>query len=250
MRNLFYILIISSFTIFYSCNKDEDKGISTVNLDFEFDYSEESFEANTVYDYSLGYKLKFERFRLYIANVQFVDSDGNTQDGPEIIYVDEFSTDNRVSFEIPGGDYSKIKFAIGVPQNLNGTDNPGFDAALFSADHPLSLDNGMYWTWNTGYRFNLIDGRVNTDPNIDESFETLLSIHTGKDYSYRLTTLNHSFNAPKDAKVDVTLRFDVSAFLENPDDVIDLAIDNQTHGENAELSNRVADNGIKSVEVE
>jgi len=246
-RILIYIIPLAILMGFLACNKEEDKGISTVNLNFDFVYGSENFEANKVYNYSLGYAVKFEKLQVYISKVRLTDKEGTVIEGPEILFVDAFSTSNGISFEIPGGDYSKIEFSIGVPPNLNGTDNPDFDAALYNSKHALSLTNGMYWTWNSGYRFILMDGRMNSDPMVDDIFETLVSIHTGKDYSFRTVNLGSQFNAPKDQTVGITLTFDVADFLDNEDDVIDLAVDNQTHGENAALANRVSDNAMKAV---
>ena len=107
----------------------------------------------------------------------------------------------------------------------------------------------MYWTWNSGYRFILMDGRVNTTPAEDGDFETLLSIHTGKDYSFRTKEQPYSFTMTKDAMVNMKMRFDVEGFLNNPDDVIDIKVDNQSHGTNEDLANRVSDNAIKSAEI-
>jgi hypothetical protein len=44
------------------------------------------------------------------------------------------------------------------------------------------------------------------------------------------------------------LTFDVHGFLASPDDVIDIAVDNQSHGTNEALANRVSDNVIISIE--
>ena len=260
MKQLIYLISIAVILAFSGCVKDNSdsgsggviiaKDSSTVNLDFDFVYGEQDFNLNQVYDYSFGYELKFDKLNLYVSHISLVKNDGTVIEGSEIVFVNaDTSAHNWVSFRIPVGDYSKIRFSIGVPPNLNGTDNPDFDAALYNADHPLSLNNGLYWTWNAGYRFILIDGRVNSNPMADNEFETLLSIHTGKDYSFRETEIAQQFKVEKEDTIGLDLRFDVSLFLENPDDVIDLLIDNQSHGENAPLANRVSDNAIKSAQV-
>jgi hypothetical protein len=259
MKQLFYILPLAILMVFTSCDKNEDgdpiipDGVidsSTVSLNFDFVYGDENFEENKVYDYSLGYHVKFEKLRLYVSNVRLISKEGEVVNGPEIIFVNAFADSNVVTFKVPVGDYDSVAFSIGVPPELNGTDNPDFDAALYDTDHPLSLTNGMYWTWNSGYRFILMDGRMNRNPMEDGIFETLVSLHTGKDYSFRSTKINQEFNVTKDQTVNLKLRFDVSGFIDNPNDVIDLVVDNQTHGENAPLANRVSDNAIISVKFE
>lgn len=259
MKNrLLSTLFLAILIAFSACNKEaenekgnEEQTIDStiVKIGFAFVYGDEDFELNKVFNYDSGYDLKFELINLYVANMRLINDKGNAIDGPEITFVKADSSNNEVSVKVPVGNYESIEFAIGVPPNLNGTDNPDFDAALYDPDHPLSLTNAMYWTWNAGYRFIRMDGRLNQTPMEDDEFETLISIHTGKDYSFRSTSLAHQFNAVKDQPVELILTFDVAGFLDNPDDMIDLTVDNQTHGENAYLANRVSDNAIKSVEI-
>jgi len=249
MKKIFLLSLLSIFLLYSSCKKEEVKGNSTLTIDVNFTYGDEAFTINQIYDYDpLGYNLKIEKLMLYISEMKLVDSDGESFDFADILYVDASDGVTSFSTTIPEGSYTRLDFAIGVPQSMNGTQNPDFDAALYSPNHALSLNNGMYWTWNTGYRFVLIDGRCNTDPMIDEEFETLLSIHTGKDYCFRNTSRNLNFTAIKDGIGKITLTFDVHGFLASPDDVIDIAIDNQSHGTNEGLANRVSDNVILSIE--
>lgn len=247
MKKLFLIMPMAFLIVFFSCSKD--KGNSNIQLDFDFEYANQVFEINKVYPYILEYEVKFESMKLYVSNIRLIESDGTVAEGPKIVFVDASAENNKVSFEIPEGNYSSIEFSIGVPESLNGTDNPDFDASLYDQDSPLSLSNGMYWTWNSGYRFILMDGRTNTDPMVDDVFETLLSIHTGKTYSFRSNELSLNVNAGKDQTVPLNLLFNVETFLSNPDDVIDIAVDNQSHGTNENLANRLSDNAIKSVEI-
>ncbi|RLD26189.1 MAG: hypothetical protein DRI54_03340 [Bacteroidetes bacterium] len=256
MNKLIYIISIFVAFTFLACNKyggvgTNGKDFSWVEINFDLAYGDQDFEINKVYDY-LDYQVKFEKMLLYVSNLYVVNEDGKIIHGKEIYLIDASADHNRLAFVVPPGVYSKIGFYIGVPIELNGTDsvlNPDFDASLYSPNHPLSLSNGMYWTWNSGYRFILMDGRTNTDPMVDDVFETLLSIHTGKDYSFRGTEASIDLAAPikKGGKLNFT--FDIESFLNHPDDVIDIAIDNQSHGTNASLANRLSDNAIKSVEI-
>jgi hypothetical protein len=250
MKKVFLFLLLLGFVSYSSCKKEEVKGDSTLHLNFDFNYGSEEFIINHVYDYPLDYSLKIEKLLLYIAEVKLIDSDGKSHDVSSIIYVDSDASDNGITVIIPEGNYKSMTFSLGVPQSMNGTDNPDFDAALYDPNHPLSLSNGMYWTWNSGYRFVLMDGRINTTPQADDEFETLLSIHTGKDYSYRTRTLNLNYNAVKDNAASIVMQFDVAEFLAGENDVIDIAIDNQSHGTNENLANRLSDNAIKAVSIQ
>lgn len=250
MRNYIAFGFIFFALFLLSCDKEqvEEIGESKLNMDVKFIFGEEAFNINQVYAYyPLDYDLKIENLKLYLAEMSLVDVDDVRHPLSEILFVNAAETTNTFTFTIPALQYKSIEYSIGVPSNLNGTDNPDFDAALYDPYHPLSLSNGMYWTWNTGYRFVLIDGRCNTNPDIDDEFETLVSIHTGKDYCYRSKSVPFELNAVNGAADEFTLYVDVHGFFSTIDDTIDLAIDNQSHGTNEPLANRVSDNVKLSV---
>jgi len=253
MRSYVVVSILFIFLLLLGCNKDNDDqvGISTLNVEVLFYYGDEEFEINELYSYdSLDYVLKIENLKMYLANLQLVDADGVSHLLSEVSFVNAADSVNRFSFSIPAVQYTELLYAVGVPISLNGTADASFDAALYDPDHALSLSNGMYWTWNTGYRFVLIDGRCNTNPTVDDDFETLVSIHTGKDYCYRSSSKDMSFVAMEEGISTITLTVDVEAFFSSDSDLIDLAVDNQSHGTNESLANRVSDNVIKALDFE
>lgn len=218
-------------------------GYSTLELDISFVYGDEDFTLNQVYDYyPLDYTIKFEVISLYLANLKLTDLNGKEYGLSEIEYINSEDGLNTLNFQVPYNRYTNLDFSIGVPPVLNGTENENFDAALYNPDHPLSIGNNMYWTWNTGYRFVRIDGRSNTNPDEDDDFETLISIHTGKDYCYRSKSIDLDFVSDKTTSNSIAIIFDVHAFLAGENDVIDVATDNQSHGTNEGLANRVSDN--------
>ena len=250
MKKILLFSLLGLFLFYSSCKKEDAKGEATITMDFDFVYGDAPFVINQVYSYPLAYDLKIEALKLYVSNIKLTEDNGAVKELSTVVFIDSDNLTNAITAVIPEGNYTKIEFSIGVPQSLNGTDNPDFDAALYSPTSPLSLSNGMYWTWNTGYRFVLLDGRVNTNPSVDTDFETLLSIHTGKDYSFRTRSMNINVNAMNDASVSLVMKFDVEAFLAGADDVIDIAVDNQSHGTNESLANRMSDNVISSIVIE
>lgn len=252
MKRFLFLTLISLFLLYSSCNKeDEQVGNSTLSIEVAFLYGEEAFTINEVYsNYPLSYDTKIEKLLLYLSEIKLVDSDGESHDFAEIVFVDAADSISTFTATIPAKNYKRLDFSIGVPQALNGTDNENFDAALYDPNHALSLSNGMYWTWNTGYRFVLLDGRSNTNPDIDDEFETLLSIHTGKDYCYRNKSFSLNYTAMEDGEGSIKLFFNVYDFLAAEDDVIDVAVDNQSHGTNEALANRLSDNVVNSISKE
>jgi hypothetical protein len=249
MKKLLFLILISLFLLESSCNKKE-VGDSSLTIEVSFVYGDEEFTINEIYsNFPLNYNTKIEKLLLYLSEIKLVDLDGQSHHFAEIIFVDAADSISTFKATIPAKQYLRLDFSIGVPQALNGTDDENFDAALYNPDHALSINNGMYWTWNTGYRFVRLDGRSNTNPEEDDDFETLVSIHTGKDYCFRNKSFPISYTAIEQGEGKIKLVFDVYDFLASEDDIIDIAVDNQSHGTNEGLANRFSDRVLNAVRI-
>jgi uncharacterized repeat protein (TIGR04052 family) len=115
--------------------------------------------------------LEITDFRVYISNLNMVNSDGElvpiqlTQDGlwqtENVALLDfedgsarcgEFgnaSMNTKILGEIPEGDFEAIVFDVGVPFELNHLDTT-------TAASPLNIP-AMWWGWQFGYKFAKID---------------------------------------------------------------------------------------------
>ncbi len=112
-------------------------------------------------------------FRVYVHDVRVVREDGSeapftlVQDGKWqyqgvalLDFEDKSGTCSNGTTEtntvlrgmVPDGVYTGVKFRIGVPFSLNHAD-------VATAPSPLNL-SGLFWSWNGGYKFARIDGRV------------------------------------------------------------------------------------------
>lgn len=118
---------------------------------------------------SAGADLTIRDFRFYVHDVRLVDAsgaetplvlenDGMWQDGTVALLDFEDgcgemgNADLRTVIEgrAPDGDYTGIRFKLGVPEELNHQDP-------VAAAPPLSLTE-MFWSWNGGYKFARIEG--------------------------------------------------------------------------------------------
>lgn len=109
-------------------------------------------------------------FRFYVSDVSLIDASGKAvpvtleQDGKwqyQTIALLDFEnktgacvngtveTRDRVISTVPKGNYTGLKFTLGVSSNLNHE-----DATL--APSPLNL-TGLWWNWQFGYKFARID---------------------------------------------------------------------------------------------
>ncbi|WP_228024958.1 MbnP family copper-binding protein [cf. Phormidesmis sp. LEGE 11477] len=109
-------------------------------------------------------------FRFYVSEVALMDAEGNAvplvleQDGlwqhQNVALIDfedktggcvngTSQTRAQVVGAVPPGDYTGLKFTLGVPFALNHIDST-------LAPSPLNLTS-MWWNWNFGYKFARID---------------------------------------------------------------------------------------------
>lgn len=84
-----------------------------------------------------------------VALLDFEDGTGDCTTGsPE--------TNSSVRGSVPEGDYTAVRFTIGLPPELNH-----LDAA--TAPAPLNVP-GMWWTWKGGYKFIRLDVKTRANP--------------------------------------------------------------------------------------
>jgi hypothetical protein len=227
------------------CDKDNDNNdptptptptptSGTVEVNFRAEWDDQPFAIGTTYADPDNRPMLVETFKAYISDVYAVKADGT----PVLIEdIDLVNFNNGATFThtLPNGEYSSIRFGIGVPADLN----TGQDPAQDPSSHPLSVEasESMFWTWNSGYIFSKFEGKVALDNDPNNMIHPY-AFHIGTDNFYLDIELAHSFTvAGNTTAVDVV--FDASSFLTGADDTIDLATDNITHTMgNMPLANR------------
>jgi hypothetical protein len=117
---------------------------------------------DSIYQSPNGEKYQLKTLRFYLSNIAFAKSTGDetpiVSEIPTGVFLVDFnnSTNNagdyKLSYKVKAGQYSDIRFDMGVPRELNHADPA-------TAKFPLDLGRGdMYWEWNSGYIFLLAEG--------------------------------------------------------------------------------------------
>jgi hypothetical protein len=206
----FAILFILS-----SCSNDNDASSTsgTGSLDVEFDNVFGS--ANLILDSQINVtsqaeNLKISDVKYIISNIVLTKEDGTifTYPKSESYFIvserDALSQVLELS-NIPAGNYTKIKFGIGVDEaqyNAGETVQGDFFAHAQNED--------MAWTWSAGYKHLLFEGNFTSSTVANE---TVFMVHTGKsgaNYNYNEVTLNF----PDVALVRPTITPDVHIFAD------------------------------------
>jgi hypothetical protein len=204
------------------------------------------FAMNAVYPNVSDYRVKVELLKLYLADIRLMN--GNDSTNLEDIALFNFSNGQvAAEWTAATGTWTTFRSGLGVPAGLNSM-NP----IEFPPGHPLDLNNGTWWTWASGYRFVMFDGRYDTDANGTSSPIAPFSMHTGMNAVYREfdIALGNGITITAGNTSTLTLNMAVDRFFYSATDTLDLVTENQTHGENIPLALELTDNVVGSFSVD
>lgn len=193
MKNILkYTAIILAFAIvLVSCNREENpslEGNGNMELYFDNGVNGDKLILGSSYKNSNGENLTINRLNYIISNIVLYKADGTSYIYPKtksyFIISEEANLKNIVLENIPAGDYTKVKFGLGVDRQryLEG-ETAQQEFWNYASEHH------MVWTWSTGYRFINFEGTFNAENQPDANFK----IHQGSNSStdnYREITLN------------------------------------------------------------
>lgn len=178
---LVYLTVVSCS----KSNDDNNKGDGgtsesngSVILKFDNGVGDQDFIFNTTYNKSNDESYQLKDVKYIISNIRLKDKNGTEYMYPKdknIFIVSEANGNNagEIKIELDGvdsGSYNEITFGIGVDQERYKLGAKGQGDFLEKAE-----EEGMTWTWATGYKFTLINGECSYDGNTGEN----IAIHVG-----------------------------------------------------------------------
>ncbi|MEM1271888.1 MAG: MbnP family protein [Bacteroidota bacterium] len=179
---LLSLTLLAGLFILTGCEADDPtEDAVMVSLDLEPLFAGEALQANQTIEYQDRAGV-LETTRLLLSGVTLIRTDGSEvdftgesitvrarqEDGTEVqhtvndrfVYAKSDEGRTRLTLgEVPAGEYSGLRFTLGV----TGLDNriAPEDAP---ADHPLAPQSpSMHWNWNAGYVFLRLDGRLDVN---------------------------------------------------------------------------------------
>ena len=197
LKNILAVMAIS-VTLFSCSNADDNEMITgNGNLKLEFDnvYKSANFAFNTNYTNSNAEVVAVSKVKYIVSNIVLTKEDGTTFTYPKsqsYFIVDEATPATLVInlSNIPAGNYTKVKYGIGVDKTQWEAGATGQGDFLATAQTA-----GMMWSWSAGYKFVAFEGTF-TAPTVTTSKE--FKVHTGQtgtDYNYAEVTLSFPENA-------------------------------------------------------
>lgn len=171
---------------FFSCNSDDDNtilegGIGAIQIKFENGFGNlgNIVLNQTTQTSAHGQKHLFTTLKYVVSNITLIKSDGtefayhyNDPDKGAFIVNQENAVGGVIYLdlnEIPQGQYSKIRFGLGIDQDVYLLGHDG-QAGFWSN----ATTEGMTWSWAAGYIFAKIEGKYGT-----ATAETDFMNHTG-----------------------------------------------------------------------
>jgi len=213
-----YILSAAVLVAFASCSSEDDNAVANnVTLEFNNTFGntpivlgDAASSSATVNTSEAGQVHHFSEVKYVVSNIRLIKADGteipyNTNDldnGATVINQANPETLSYVLNDFPVGDYTEIKFGLGVRSDLNTLDQVSFPEFYANAG---SNETEMHWEWGTGYRFTKIEGFYDTD-------NKELSFHSG---STLTDDADGNFVQGADAYRNITLSLPTTATVGN-----------------------------------
>jgi hypothetical protein len=178
LKNTFAVLAL--IALMSSCSSDDDSQTISGNGEVElyFDNAvngDDLILGTSTYTNSNNETLKINRLNYIVSNFVLIKEDGTEVAYPKessYFVISEESDINTIHLEnIPAGNYTKIRFGLGVDQQryLQGeTAQQSF--------WDTAAANNLTWTWSTGYRFINFEGTF-TSPAV--TGEKGFQVHQG-----------------------------------------------------------------------
>ena len=221
MKN-YKIIVASIFSlILFSCSDNDETdseltGNGEVSITFDNGFNGNDLiigaknSANTN-----GEELTITRLNYIVSNFSLIDVDGNEyifpKDDSYFIISQENEIEDVVLPKIPAGEYTTLKFGVGVDQEkyLQGADGQGNFLAL-------AEDNEMMWSWQAGYKFLNFEGNFTSDIITEATdFKIHMGSHGSSLDNYKEVSLTLPINVKVSDEMDsnIHLKIDASKIL-------------------------------------
>lgn len=228
------LLLIIGIAIFTSCGREKENGTFTLQVNGKVGH--EDFHLGHAYQKLNGVRYQVDLAKFYLSNLVLLQEGGGEVLVKDLALIDFENTGSlAISSEAPSGKYTGIRFSVGVDSAKNHS-----DPSIYPQSHPLGLFQSTHWSWQSGYRFILLEGKADSVANTTGAFQDVFLYHTGFDQLYRTITLNNGFTIDEEANYQFDLKLDFNEVFKD----IDMAGDDITHAEPAtfDLAEQVTNN--------
>jgi cytochrome c peroxidase len=137
-------------------------------------------------------------------------------------FVNAASDVSKISLAgLPRRHFHSLQFFIGLDEKTNAN-----DPNRYPQDHPLHPKNNLHWSWQGGYIFLAVEGRLHSSNTADP---VGFSYHLGNAHNRMMVTLPTSFDLSK-LDVTITIDFNLSRLFTTGPTPLNIADHTSTHG--------------------
>lgn len=206
MKNNFRLLFLLSLFIVSSCESDDGEvplsGENNITLEFDNSISgDDLLLGSATYSNGNNETLSIDRFNYIVSNFVLIDENGEEftypKDESYFVISEENNLTEVVLENIPAGNYTAIRFGVGVDQEKYQQGAEGQGDFLEIAEK-----NEMMWSWQAGYKFLNFEGTFTSESHTEA---TDFKIHMGSHGSSLDNYKEVEVNFPSDAVVSATL---------------------------------------------
>ena len=254
MKKTFNYLLGVTFAsaLVLACNNDTvdpiDNSTNAVTLEFDNRVGAQKMALGTgTYKNGSGEEFTLTTFNYFISNVALKKADGTVVKFPEQYFLirqaDPTTWEPKLA-DVPAADYTEISFLIGVDSTRSVA---GVDKRTGVLDELSYGDDGMAWSWNSGYIFVKMEGTSPVVP-LNSAGKRAFAMHVGgykgSANNLRTVTMPLNTNATVRKNIAPTIHL-VADFMKVFDgtNTIKLAETNSVH--NPAVAGPIADNYMK-----
>ncbi len=186
-----YVLFAMACVCLIAASCQKDKSISEdsnkrgqVKLKFDHNVAGRVLQLGTgLYRNSFNEPYSIENLHYYISNIKLKKNDGSEyivpKDSSYFLIQAEDTNSLFPKFSVPEGTYTGLTFTLGVDSLANVRED------ISSRTGALAVENGMYWSWNSGYIFFKMEGKSAAGPKGTYTY------HIGGFGGYSSPTINN-----------------------------------------------------------
>ena len=178
------LVTLLALSLFAACTEDVVEAINpaaknTVTLEFDNRVGSKPMVLNTAtYKNGSGEEFTVTTFNYFVSNVALTKSDGSVVKFPDEYFLVRQADAKTLTADlpnVPAGDYKNVSFTVGVDSSRSVADVSLRKGVLDVASYG---DDGMYWSWNSGYIFLKLEGTSPVVP-VRTDGRKLFQIHVG-----------------------------------------------------------------------
>jgi hypothetical protein len=220
MKKVLFLSVLSLLFLINACGPDEPKSTATtLTLNFQGAYNTNNLVYFQYYDYGNGDSVFINVAHFYVSDITLLN--GSEETKIKDISVLDFSKNHAIPSDnpetivindVPAGQYTGIRFGIGVDSILNHT-----IPADYAAGHPLA-NASEYWDWRETYIFGKLEGRFKKANGTVINY----AYHPGADDLYRVSTFSKTFTLDGDIAAALNFKVDFEQLFNQNNGKIDI----------------------------